>query len=118
MSMIPPLSPTPTRALVVAIALLACVCVGRADAADAGAPFTAGSGGHVSYESTDVRADAAPNVYQGTAVDVGEGPIAGTGRSGALVITPTFDSSITGDPNSAAIQAMINSAITIYENLY
>ena len=35
-----------------------------------------------------------------------------------LVIHATFDSSITGDPNSAAIQATINRAITIYESLF
>src|ERR1043166_7716985 len=35
-----------------------------------------------------------------------------------LVIHATFDSSITGDPNSAAIQAAINTAISIYESLF
>jgi hypothetical protein len=35
-----------------------------------------------------------------------------------LTIHPTFDSSITGNPNAAAIQAMINSAIAIYESLF
>lgn len=35
-----------------------------------------------------------------------------------LIIQPTFDTSITGDPNSAAIQAAIYRAIAIYENLY
>ncbi len=35
-----------------------------------------------------------------------------------LIINPTFDSSITNDPNSAAIQAMINRAIAIYESLF
>jgi hypothetical protein len=34
-----------------------------------------------------------------------------------LVIHPTFDSSITGNPNSAAIQATINTAIAIDESL-
>src|SRR6266853_2499974 len=34
-----------------------------------------------------------------------------------LIINPTFDSSITGDPNAAAIEAMINRAIAIYESL-
>jgi Alpha-galactosidase, CBM13 domain len=34
------------------------------------------------------------------------------------IINPTFDSSITDDPNSAAIQAMINRAIGIYESLF
>ncbi|MGC2627829.1 MAG: NF038122 family metalloprotease, partial [Candidatus Udaeobacter sp.] len=35
-----------------------------------------------------------------------------------LTIHPTFDSSITGNPNAAAIQAMINGAISIYESLF
>ena len=35
-----------------------------------------------------------------------------------LIIHPTFDSSIIDDPNSAAIQAMINRAIAIYESLF
>ena len=35
-----------------------------------------------------------------------------------LVISPTFDSSITGNPNSAAIQSMINQAIAIYQSLF
>src|SRR5947207_5741768 len=35
-----------------------------------------------------------------------------------LVIHPTFDSSITGNPNSAAIQATINAAIAIDESLF
>ena len=35
-----------------------------------------------------------------------------------LVIHATFDSSIIGNPNSAAIQATINQAISIYESLF
>src|SRR5437867_611913 len=35
-----------------------------------------------------------------------------------LIINPTFDDSILNDPNSAAIQAMINRAIAIYESLF
>ena len=35
-----------------------------------------------------------------------------------LVIHATFDSSITGNPNSAAIEATINRAISIYESLF
>jgi elongation factor P hydroxylase len=35
-----------------------------------------------------------------------------------LTIHPTFDSSITGNPNAAAIQAMINRAIGYYESLF
>ena len=35
-----------------------------------------------------------------------------------LNIQATFDSSITGNPNAAAIEAMINRAISIYESLF
>jgi hypothetical protein len=35
-----------------------------------------------------------------------------------LTIDATFDSSITGDPNAVAIEAMINRAIAIYESLF
>jgi hypothetical protein len=35
-----------------------------------------------------------------------------------LIINPTFDNSILNDPNSAAIQAMINRVIAIYEPLF
>jgi hypothetical protein len=35
-----------------------------------------------------------------------------------LIIHATFDSSITGNPNAAAIETMINRAISIYESLF
>jgi hypothetical protein len=38
--------------------------------------------------------------------------------SAGLVIQPTFDSSITNNPNSAAIQSMINQAIAKYQALF
>ena len=38
--------------------------------------------------------------------------------SSGLVINPTFDSSITNNPNAAAIQAMINRAIALYQPLF
>jgi hypothetical protein len=41
-----------------------------------------------------------------------------TATSSGLIISPTFDSSITNNPNAAAIEAMINRAISIYEALY
>jgi len=34
------------------------------------------------------------------------------------IISPAFDSSITNNPNAAAIEAMINRAISIYESLF
>ena len=41
-----------------------------------------------------------------------------TVATAGLTIHPTFDSSITGNPNAAAIEAMINRAISIYESLF
>jgi hypothetical protein len=41
-----------------------------------------------------------------------------TAPTTGLVINATFDSSITGNPNAAAIEAMINQAISIYESLF
>ena len=41
-----------------------------------------------------------------------------TAPTTGLTIHPTFDSSITGNANAAAIQAMINRAIAIYESLF
>jgi hypothetical protein len=41
-----------------------------------------------------------------------------TATTSGLVITPTFDSSILNNPNSAAIQSMINQAIAIYQSLF
>lgn len=40
--------------------------------------------------------------------------LAGQARAN-LIITPTFDSTITSDPNAASIEATINSAISFYE---
>jgi hypothetical protein len=47
--------------------------------------------------------------------DVGTGTTAATT---GLTIHATFDSSITNNPNAAAIEAMINRAISIYESLF
>jgi len=41
-----------------------------------------------------------------------------TAPTTGLTIHPTFDSSITGNPNAAAIQAMINRAISFHESLF
>jgi len=40
------------------------------------------------------------------------------GYADGLVITPTFDSSITSDPNASAIEAVINQAIGLYDSMY
>src|SRR5262245_56385487 len=42
----------------------------------------------------------------------------GTPALAALTITPTFDSSITSDPNAAAIETVINNAITAYQSTF
>ena len=41
-----------------------------------------------------------------------------TVATAGLIIHATFDSSITNNPNAAAIEAMINRAISIYESLF
>ncbi len=92
-----------TRAFALAIAM---AWAGRVWAT----PLGVGRADHVSYESTDVRVDAAPEPYQGAT-----GVIPVVGASGALVINATFDSSITSNVNAAAIEAMIIDAIGIYE---
>ena len=43
---------------------------------------------------------------------------AATAPTTGLIINPTFDSSITNDPDAAAIEAMITRAISIYESLF
>jgi Chitobiase/beta-hexosaminidase C-terminal domain len=43
---------------------------------------------------------------------------AATQTGAGLMINATFDSSITGNPNSAAIETAINQAIAIYESLF
>jgi hypothetical protein len=60
-----------------------------------------------------------------TAIDTAVGPgsyseamTAATVPATGLIIHATFDSSITGNPNAAAIEAMINRAISIYESLF
>jgi hypothetical protein len=106
-----------------ALAAAVTVCHGRAAAQNAindggsGASFLLGRGEHVSYESKDVRVDAAPELYQSTTTVVAEASLVGASR-GALVINATFDSSITNDPNAAAIQTMINNAVSIYQSLF
>ena len=108
-----------TRALALAIAM---ACVGSVGATPleqgGGAPLGIGSAEHVSYASTDLRGDAAPALDRGATAVVTEAPLAGTGASGALVINATFDTSITNDANSTAIETMINNALSIYESLF
>src|SRR5438552_663622 len=104
--------------LVLAVTMAALLSgTGRAATTDGAVPRMIGSGQHVASQSTDAHRTAPALVQPETASGVAA-PIAGGGRSGALVIHATFDSSITGDPNSAAIQTMINNAVAIYESLF
>ena len=42
----------------------------------------------------------------------------GTDRACALTIVPTFDASVTGDPNALTLEADFNTAIAVYQSLY
>src|SRR4051812_9419828 len=42
----------------------------------------------------------------------------GVGARGAMTFNPTFDSTITSDPNAATIMSTINSALAIYQALF
>src|SRR5258708_40087297 len=79
-------------------------------------PYEASSSEHVSFESRDVRLEARPQLYS-TVTEVGADPVAVHPNAG-LAINATFDSSITSNPNSVAIQAMINNLINIYQSLF
>jgi hypothetical protein len=98
------------RPLALAIVMASAATVG---AASPGAPRI-GSIAHASYESTDGRDGAAPEPIESTAFEAP--PPLGSG--GALTIAATFDSSITGDPSAAAIEAMIGGAIGVFESLF
>src|SRR5947199_513293 len=109
---------TGLRTLALALAIAA-ACVGSVGATPlgqgGGAPFPLGRVEHVSSASSDVRVEAAPE--QGASAGVAEAPVVGA-SGGALVINATFDSSITSDPNSAAIEAIINNAVSIFRSLF
>ncbi len=89
---------------------------GVAVAQDATPPLV-GSRVHVSNPSPDA-VTAEPSEVEAVNGAAELVPIPFVGRSGALVINATFDASITGNVNSAAIQAVINNAIAIYENIF
>jgi hypothetical protein len=61
------------------------------------------------------RVTGLTEIGSGTNSDVMTGQ---TATGSGLVISPTFDSSITNNPDAAEIEAMINRAIAIYEALY
>jgi len=78
------------------------------------APFAVGRATHVSLQSTEVvHAGPSPSVDYGAA-----GVTAGSLASGSgLVIKATFDGSITGGRNAAAVESAINSVINVYQTL-
>ena len=100
------------RVLLLALAM---AWVGSAEATEPGgsAPFPIGSVQHVSHAAPGGGSTTAPESGQGGAGVFEATPPLASG--GALVITPTFDSSITGDANAAAIEAMITNAINVFE---
>jgi hypothetical protein len=108
------------RASVISVLAIAGMLVAGAATAAAqadGAPTLVGSWRHVAKASPDALAGDAAGPQAVTGAD-GSGPIVVFGKSGALVISATFDTTITGNANAAAIEAMINSAIAIEENLF
>jgi len=98
---------------------IACVRTAWAGAPDGNGALPVGSAQHVSYAASDALTGNTPGLAESVTGAESEGPSICTGASGgALVIMPTFDSSITGDANAAAIEAMINDAIGAYESLF
>jgi hypothetical protein len=89
--------------------------VGSVEATEPGgsAPFPVGSVQHVSHAAPSGGSNTTSEPAQGAAGVFEATPPLASG--GALVITPTFDSSITGDANAAAIEAMITNAINVFE---
>ncbi|MBI3784724.1 MAG: hypothetical protein HY270_15130 [Deltaproteobacteria bacterium] len=57
-----------------------------------------------------------PSIIVSKAPNRSRGQLAAIG--GGLVITPTFDSTITSDPDAATIESTINAAIAIYEQKF
>ena len=95
----------------------------RAVAQDPGAAevFPAGAGEHAAWRGDAPPGSVADPVYPQGSREVMEPNNLATSMTptgSGLVIIPTFDSSITGNPNAAAIQAMINQAVAIYQSLF
>jgi CSLREA domain-containing protein len=87
------------------------------------ATVTTNAGGTVSFTVTFTASVPAGQAVSATATSPAGNTsafaqdVTATARTG-LVIVPTFDSSITNDPNAAAIENTINTAIQAYENAY
>ena len=110
------------RIFALAVALTACLGLGAAQAAPpdqaSDVSFAVGKSGHVSLAWPGVPAEGAQAEDGAGRNAAQEAPLAATGKSGALVINATFDSSITSSPNAAAVEAMINAAVAIYESSF
>jgi hypothetical protein len=96
------------RLVLAVLTLAATTTAGVAAAADP--PFATLRGQHDSYASTDVQSAVTPQIRRS---------VTAIGASGAgLTINATFDSSITSNPNVAAIEAMLNAAVSVFESTF
>jgi len=94
------------------------VCAGRAGAAPLptrGVSLGIASVRHGTYGSPDARAAADAGAGAAPLPQIAAVPRAG---GGGLTIAVTFDATITGDPNAAAIEAMINAAVAVLESTF
>jgi hypothetical protein len=91
------------------------------ESANTSGEFVAGAATHETRTESQ-EAFQFPNTNETTTPgrdsDVMAAETVGTVGTVGLIIHATFDSSITGDPNAAAIEAMINRVIAIYESLF
>lgn len=93
--------------------LLMALGVGAVHAEEA----TMGVGEHRTLAEGALPVSGVPDAAGTTAISPSEAAAPQIPSAG-LVIQPTFDSSITNNPNSAAIQSMINQAIAKYQALF
>ena len=84
--------------------------------ADGGNVYKPHAGRHVSA-SEDLRSVEAPATSE-HAIDNRSLPATPSATQSGFVIHATFDSSITGNSNAAAIEAAINQSIALYESLF
>ncbi len=81
--------------------------------------FQAGAGEHAALAGDAPLGTAADPAYRaGSQEDTALGGITPITPTTTLTIMPTFDGSITGDPNATAIEGMINQAIAIYQSQF
>ena len=117
----PPARAVGGRALAVALAMAAVGAAGAAPREEGVAPsLPIGRVTHASRASADERDGDAARVPDAAAPvpERGATTVVGRGGGGALTIDVTFDDSITGDPDAAAIEAMIADAVAVHESLF